>query len=133
MKLPKFTIGIEEEYQIIDPETRELTSYVQEFLEEGKHIQAIEQRWVDERGEGATGCEILFSRLQQLYEERRALNAVTKYLNVKKTPLSQLVANDTFRAAVDAEITGGALSSVTPAVLSVALLPTPSVAVTGII
>ena len=73
-------------------------------MEEGKHIQTIEQRWVDERGEGPTGCEILFSLLQQLHEERRALNAVTKYLNVKKTPLSQLVANDTFRATVDAEI-----------------------------
>jgi carboxylate-amine ligase len=29
------TIGIEEEYQIIDPETRELTSYISEFLDEG--------------------------------------------------------------------------------------------------
>ena len=26
------TIGIEEEYQIIDPETGELTSYIQKFL-----------------------------------------------------------------------------------------------------
>lgn len=31
-----FTIGIEEEYQIIDPETRELSSYVTQMLEEGK-------------------------------------------------------------------------------------------------
>ena len=31
----RFTVGIEEEYQIIDPESRELTSYVQEFLEQG--------------------------------------------------------------------------------------------------
>lgn len=29
-------LGIEEEYQIIDPETRELTSYVQQFLHEGR-------------------------------------------------------------------------------------------------
>ncbi|MDM8528743.1 carboxylate-amine ligase [Anaerolineales bacterium HSG24] len=29
------TIGIEEEYQIIDPETRELTSFVSEMLEQG--------------------------------------------------------------------------------------------------
>lgn len=32
------TIGIEEEYQIIDPETRELTSYITEFLEQGAMI-----------------------------------------------------------------------------------------------
>ncbi len=31
-----FTIGIEEEYQIIDPETRELSSYVTQILEAGK-------------------------------------------------------------------------------------------------
>lgn len=28
MKQPSFTIGIEEEYQIIDPVTRELKSYI---------------------------------------------------------------------------------------------------------
>lgn len=32
------TIGIEEEYQIIDPETRELTSYISEFLDEGAMV-----------------------------------------------------------------------------------------------
>lgn len=38
MTLPPLTIGIEEEYQIIDPETRELTSYIQEFLEQGRVV-----------------------------------------------------------------------------------------------
>ncbi len=38
MTLPKLTIGIEEEYQVIDPETRELTSYVQEFLDQGRIV-----------------------------------------------------------------------------------------------
>jgi glutamate---cysteine ligase / carboxylate-amine ligase len=33
---PSFTIGIEEEYQIIDPKTRELKSYITEMLEAGK-------------------------------------------------------------------------------------------------
>jgi carboxylate-amine ligase len=33
MKAPSLTIGIEEEYQIIDPETRELKSYIQEILD----------------------------------------------------------------------------------------------------
>jgi carboxylate-amine ligase len=32
------TLGVEEEYQIIDPETRQLTSYVQEFLEHGQIV-----------------------------------------------------------------------------------------------
>jgi carboxylate-amine ligase len=33
-----FTLGIEEEFQIIDPETRELRSYVQQILGDGKMI-----------------------------------------------------------------------------------------------
>ena len=33
-----FTIGIEEEYQVIDPETRELRSYITQMLEDGKSI-----------------------------------------------------------------------------------------------
>ncbi|MBC8647554.1 MAG: YbdK family carboxylate-amine ligase, partial [Thermoanaerobaculia bacterium] len=35
---PAFTLGVEEEFQIIDPETRELRSHVQEMLEEGRLI-----------------------------------------------------------------------------------------------
>jgi carboxylate-amine ligase len=38
MKPPSLTIGIEEEYQIIDPQTRELTSYVTRFLDEGRSL-----------------------------------------------------------------------------------------------
>ena len=37
MKAPTLTIGIEEEYQIIDPATRELRSYITEILE-GDHV-----------------------------------------------------------------------------------------------
>jgi glutamate---cysteine ligase / carboxylate-amine ligase len=36
MKAPSLTLGIEEEYQIIDPETGELRSYITQILEEGK-------------------------------------------------------------------------------------------------
>jgi carboxylate-amine ligase len=36
MKPPSFSIGIEEEYQIIDPVTRELKSYITQLLDEGK-------------------------------------------------------------------------------------------------
>src|SRR5437867_7278294 len=36
MKPPSLTIGIEEEYQIVDPQTRELRSYITQILEEGK-------------------------------------------------------------------------------------------------
>ncbi|HLX12909.1 MAG TPA: carboxylate-amine ligase, partial [Bacteroidota bacterium] len=35
-KEPQFTLGIEEEFQIVDPQSRELRSHVQEIFEEGK-------------------------------------------------------------------------------------------------
>jgi carboxylate-amine ligase len=38
MKAPSLTLGIEEEYQIIDPETRELRSYITELLEDDHMI-----------------------------------------------------------------------------------------------
>jgi carboxylate-amine ligase len=38
MKPPSLTIGIEEEYQIVDPQTRELRSYITQMLAEGRLI-----------------------------------------------------------------------------------------------
>ena len=38
MDFSAFTLGVEEEYQIIDPDTRELTSYVGDVLEQGAVI-----------------------------------------------------------------------------------------------
>src|SRR5947209_13827580 len=38
MKAPSLTLGIEEEYQIIDPVTRELRSYITEILEQGRLV-----------------------------------------------------------------------------------------------
>jgi carboxylate-amine ligase len=36
--MPDFTLGIEEEFQIIDPETRELRSHITEMIDEGRMI-----------------------------------------------------------------------------------------------
>ena len=38
MKAPSLTLGIEEEYQIIDPKTRELQSYITQILKEDSVI-----------------------------------------------------------------------------------------------
>jgi RNA polymerase primary sigma factor len=73
-------------------------------MEEGKHLQEIEQRWVDEHGAEPGGTEVLCILLDQLHEERKALGCMTKFLGVKKSPISDLVANETFRATIDAEL-----------------------------
>lgn len=38
MPIAPLTLGIEEEYQIIDPRTRELTSYIQQMLNQGRVV-----------------------------------------------------------------------------------------------
>ncbi|MBX7212380.1 MAG: carboxylate-amine ligase [Thermoflexales bacterium] len=42
MKTPTFNIGIEEEYQIVDPETRELKSYITQLIEEAGKMKLFE-------------------------------------------------------------------------------------------
>ena len=74
------------------------------YMEEGKHLEQIEQRWVDERGDAPSGSELFICLIEQLSDEQRALNAIATYLNVKKRPLCALTVNETFRAAVDAEL-----------------------------
>ncbi|MCC7224725.1 MAG: carboxylate-amine ligase [Chitinophagales bacterium] len=43
MQNPKFTLGIEEEFQVIDPQTRELRSHEQRLVEDGKQILKNDQ------------------------------------------------------------------------------------------
>lgn len=38
INLPAFTIGIEEEFQVIDPHTRELRSHMHQIVEGGKVV-----------------------------------------------------------------------------------------------
>src|SRR5262249_41805135 len=40
----QFTLGIEEEFQIVHPETRELRSYVSQLLEEGQGHSILRER-----------------------------------------------------------------------------------------
>jgi len=71
-------------------------------MEEGNHVERIEQDWVDAHGEPPTGSDVLFVLLDQLHEERATLAAVCKVLGVKKSPLAKLVVDNTFRDTVDA-------------------------------
>jgi len=53
----QFTLGIEEEFQIVDPKTRELRSHVSQFLEEGKMIlgEQIKPEMIQSMVEVGTG------------------------------------------------------------------------------
>src|SRR6266436_4392214 len=76
MKAPSLTIGIEEEYQIIDPQTRELSSYITQILEEGRLIlreqvkPELHQAMVEI---GSTVCQTPAELRAELVRLRRAI------------------------------------------------------------
>jgi RNA polymerase primary sigma factor len=73
-------------------------------IEEGKHIREIELQWLDDQGQEPTGSEILSTLLEQLHRERRALRAITEYLNIENSRLAEQVVDETFRNALDGEL-----------------------------
>jgi len=81
MALPKFTIGIEEEYQIIDPETRELKSFVQEFLEQGRLVlkdQIKPEQLQSQIEVGSKICHTIAEARAELARLRRTVRDVAR-------------------------------------------------------
>lgn len=79
MSLPEFTIGIEEEYQVIDPETRELSSYVQEFLDQGRQVleDQIQPEFLRSQVEvGSKICRNMEEARSELVRLRRSVSTV---------------------------------------------------------
>jgi carboxylate-amine ligase len=76
MQPPSLTIGIEEEYQIIDPETRELRSYITQMLEQGRLVlreqikPELHQSMVEI---GSTVCQTPKELRAELIRLRRAI------------------------------------------------------------
>ncbi|MDY6874580.1 MAG: carboxylate-amine ligase [Chloroflexota bacterium] len=76
MITPSLTIGIEEEYQIIDPATRELRSYVQRFLEQGRTVlpDQIRPEFLQSQVEAGTRiCHDIQEARRELIRMRRSI------------------------------------------------------------
>src|SRR6185369_7001711 len=73
----QFTLGVEEEYQIVDPQTRELRSYISRLLEDGKSVlrervrMELHQSVVEV---GTTVCKNVGEVRTELLEMRGQLN-----------------------------------------------------------
>jgi len=81
MRFPEFTIGIEEEYQIVDPESRQLTSYVQEMLEEGRLVlqDQIKPEFLRSQIEvGSKICRSIGEARDELIRLRRTVSEVAE-------------------------------------------------------
>ena len=73
-------------------------------MEEGKHIQRIERRWLEEHGRNATGVDVFLTLLGELHDMRRIMNAIVRELNLGKQSLSQRIADPVLRSALDGEL-----------------------------
>jgi glutamate---cysteine ligase / carboxylate-amine ligase len=103
MKPPSLTIGIEEEYQIVDPVTRELRSYITEILQEDELIlrevkPELHQSIVEV---GTTVCETP----AEAREELRRLRGLVRGLAKKKNLCIAAAGTHPFSSWVDQEIT----------------------------
>jgi glutamate---cysteine ligase / carboxylate-amine ligase len=86
MAASPFTLGIEEEYQIIDPETRELTSYIQEFLEQGRVVlkDQIKPEFLQSQVEvGSKICHSIAEAREELIRLRRGVFEVAEANGLK--------------------------------------------------
>ncbi len=75
------TIGIEEEYQIIDPQTRELTSYVQEMMGLGRVVlgNQLKQEFMQSQIEvGSNICRDIHEARDELVRLRRTVTEVAE-------------------------------------------------------
>lgn len=79
----KFTLGIEEEFQIVDPVTRELKSHVSEILEEGKLLlgEKIKPEMIQSMIEVGTG---VCANIQEAREDITKLRCIISGLARKK-------------------------------------------------
>src|SRR5438876_3136601 len=81
-----FTIGIEEEFQIIDPETRELRSHIEEIVEQGKvtlkeHLKPEMHQSVVELSTEV--CADIHEARSKVTELRQYLSAIARKSNFR--------------------------------------------------
>jgi len=81
-----FTLGIEEEFQIIDPETRELRSHIQQILADGRvllkeHVKAEFHQSIVELGTEI--CEDINAARKQVIELRSELAGIAELEGLK--------------------------------------------------
>jgi carboxylate-amine ligase len=79
----QFTLGIEEEFQIVDPATRELKSHVSEILEEGVLLlgEKIKPEMIQSMIEVGTG---ICANIQEAREDITKLRCIISWLAKKK-------------------------------------------------
>ncbi len=85
MSEERYTLGIEEEFQIIDPKTRELCSHVSEMLEEGRMIlgEQVKPEMIQAQIEVGTGiCRNVEEARQDITRLRSIVSSLARKQNL---------------------------------------------------
>jgi carboxylate-amine ligase len=81
MPMAPLTLGIEEEYQIVDPESRELTSYVQQMMNQGRIVlgDQVKPEFMQSQIEvGSHICRNVQEARQEIIRLRRTITEVAE-------------------------------------------------------
>lgn len=81
MPTAPLTLGIEEEYQIVDPHTRELTSYIQQMLHHGRVVlgDQLKQELMQSQVEvGSQICQDIHQARDEIARLRRTVSEVAE-------------------------------------------------------
>ncbi|HYM14333.1 MAG TPA: RNA polymerase sigma factor RpoD [Dehalococcoidia bacterium] len=73
-------------------------------MEEAKHIDAIERRWLAEKNRPPTGQEILLTLVEQYHQTMKCVKFIARDLGIKASAISDVISNETWRSTVDAEM-----------------------------
>ena len=82
----ELTIGIEEEYQIIDSESRELTSFISEFMEQGAMLfnDNVKPEFLQSQIEvGSRVCKNIKEARREIYRLRNLVSGIAAKNNCK--------------------------------------------------
>jgi carboxylate-amine ligase len=103
----QFTLGIEEEFQIVDPVTRELKSHVSEILDEGKLLlgEKIKPEMIQSMIEVGTG---VCANIQEAREDISKLRCIISSLARKKGMVIVAASTHPFSKWSEQEIYDGA-------------------------
>ncbi len=73
-------------------------------MEEAKHIDAIEKRWLAEQNRLPTGQEVLLTLIDQYHQTQKCVKFIAKDLGIKAAAITDVISNQTWRGTVDAEM-----------------------------
>ena len=73
-------------------------------MEEAKHIDSIEKRWLEEHGRAATAQEVFLTLIAQYHSVQKCVKFIAHDLGLKASHISDVLENETWRSTVDADM-----------------------------